>query len=261
MLPALFLFIGFFVGTIGTIIGAGGGFLLSPIFLLLYPVSSPQIITSISLAAVAANSISGTIGYALRKTIHWPSVFLFSILAIPGVIFGIYLTSIIDRNVYNFIFGIFLVLLAIFLFFKKPIEQQKIISHTSYWNKKTKIIGSGISVFVGILSSLLGIGGGIVHVPLLAEFLKYPMHIATGSSQAILAITSIVAVVDHYRLGDYSPLDPILPYLCFGLIIGAQLGAFLSVRISAIVIKKVLCFALLVVGIRLFSSSVKIFFL
>jgi uncharacterized membrane protein YfcA len=259
MPPSLFLLIGFFVGTIGTIIGAGGGFLLSPIFLLLYPITSPQLITAISLAAVAANSVSGTLGYAYRKTIHWPSVFLFSILAIPGVIFGIYLTRITERNAYNFIFGISLLILSLFLFFRKSSQDQKSSSESTFWNKKTKLVGSAISIFIGIVSSLLGIGGGIIHVPLLSEFLKYPMQIATGTSQAILAITSLVAVADHYRLGVYSPLDQILPYLCIGLILGAQLGAFLSSRISTTIIKKVLCFALFIVGMRFFISGIRSF--
>jgi len=56
--------LGFAVGAFGTVIGAGGGFLLAPILLMLYPEASPETITSISLAAVCANATSGSVAYA-----------------------------------------------------------------------------------------------------------------------------------------------------------------------------------------------------
>ena len=117
------------------------------------------------------------------------------------------------------------------------------------------ILGSILSFYIGILSSLLGIGGGIIHVPLLSEGLKYPLHLAAGTSHAILAFTSIVAVIAHFYAGDYHPFNPMLPFLCIGLVMGAQLGASYSKKTPQKIILRVLGVALISVGFRLVAKS------
>ena len=61
------LLMGFFTRGYGTLIGAGGGFVLLPVLLLLYPQENPEILTSISLAVVFFNALSGTEAYAIMK--------------------------------------------------------------------------------------------------------------------------------------------------------------------------------------------------
>lgn len=256
MADAFYLPLGFVVGMIGTIIGAGGGFLLSPFFLFLFPTASASWITAMSLAAVAANSTSGSMGYIYRKTVHWPSVILFSACAIPGVLLGVYLTKVFSRSFYNITFGFFLIALAIFFHLKTKSSSKE--NSTILWNRKNKLIGGFISIFVGVISSLLGIGGGIVHVPLLHQLLSYPIHLAAGTSHTILAVTSVVAVADHWVAGDYSPLPAFLLPLSIGLILGAQLGSYLANKVPAPIIRKVLCVALLLVGIRLTFSGINL---
>lgn len=251
-----YLPLGFIVGTIGTVIGAGGGFLLSPFFLFFFPQASATWITAVSLAAVSANSISGSIGYVYRGKVHWPSVGLFTLFSLPGVFLGVFLTRILARTTYNGIFGAFLILLAVFLFFRARRPSLELSAAKFSWDKKTKTIGAGFSVFVGILSSLLGIGGGIVHVPLLSEFLRYPIHLAAGTSHTILAFTSTVAVADHWLNNDYQPVPTFLPYLCVGLIMGAQVGAAMAPRISGITIRRILSLALIFVGFRLLFTTI-----
>ncbi len=68
--------------------------------------------------------------------------------------------------------------------------------------------GSILSVFVGYFSPLLGIGGGIIHVPAMSEWLKFPVHIATATSHFILAIMATVSVVVHIYDGNYN--DPVI---------------------------------------------------
>ena len=80
--------LGFAVGTYGTLIGAGGGFVLMPILLLIYPDDSPELLTSISLAVVFFNTLSGSEAYAFMKRIDYKSGLLFAGAAIPGAVFG-----------------------------------------------------------------------------------------------------------------------------------------------------------------------------
>jgi len=67
----LLIFFGFLVGTIGTMIGAGGGFILTPVLLLLYPDYGADAVTSISLTVTCANALSGSAAYARMKRINF----------------------------------------------------------------------------------------------------------------------------------------------------------------------------------------------
>ena len=85
--------LGFFAGGYGTLIGAGGGFVLAPALLLLYPGEAPETITSISLASVFFNALSGTLAYAKSKRIDYKSGFIFSLADMPGAVLGALATT------------------------------------------------------------------------------------------------------------------------------------------------------------------------
>ena len=110
--------LGFIVGTFGTLIGAGGGFILVPVLLLLYPDKSPETITSISLAVVFFNALSGSFAYARMRRIDFKSGIIFAIATIPGSILGAYTTSYIPRNIFNGVFAVLLIAASVFLMLK-----------------------------------------------------------------------------------------------------------------------------------------------
>lgn len=255
MADIYFTLIGFVVGGVGTLVGAGGGFLLAPLLIFLYPSMSPAQLTALSLLAVAANSISGSMGYALRRQVHWRSTWFFSLAAAPGVFVGVRLSQWAPRGTYEFFFGVFLIAISLFVFFRSLKPRRHSHHENHFWNRRTQLLGAGISFLVGVLSSLLGIGGGIVHVPLLSEVLAYPIHLAAGTSHAILAITSLLAVVDHYHAGDLTPTPTFVPYLVLGLVLGAQGGAALSKKVASHRILQILALALLSVGLRLIYKN------
>lgn len=257
MLDFLFLLLGLFTGCIGTLVGAGGGFLISPVLIFVFPEMSPSHLTAISLLTVCANSTSGTIGYTFRKQVHWKSTLLFSLFAIPGVFIGVELSQIIRREDFEIYFAAFLFAMGWFVIWRSRRPAPSSSDQPSFWTRSNQILGSAISFFIGILSSLLGIGGGIIHVPLLSEALKYPLHLAAGTSHAILAITSMVAVAEHWRSGDYSQAGSYVPFLVVGLVVGAQAGAALSKKIPKKRILLLLGAILFLVSIRLFLRSFK----
>src|SRR5690606_4339971 len=115
MTALLLILLGLMVGTFGTMVGAGGGFILVPILLLLYPDKDPQVITSISLAVVFLNATSGSIAYAFKKRIDYKSAWLFCITTLPGSVLGALATSYISRKSSKIIFGLILLILAVVL--------------------------------------------------------------------------------------------------------------------------------------------------
>src|SRR4030043_433739 len=116
--------LGFVIGAYGTLIGAGGGFVLMPLLLLLYPGENPEVITGISLAVVFFNALSGSVAYAKMKRIDYRSGLLFSLATIPGAILGALTTPYIPRRSFNMIFGLFLIVAAVFLLLHRHRDEE-----------------------------------------------------------------------------------------------------------------------------------------
>ncbi|MGC4057242.1 MAG: sulfite exporter TauE/SafE family protein [Chitinophagaceae bacterium] len=271
------ILIGFLIGSIGTLIGAGGGFLLVPLLLIFFPALDPEVVTAISIAVVAANAISGTFAYARGKRIDYRAGLMFALFTIPGSILGVYITNYIPKHWFQVIFGALLLVLSVYLFLKnrrKNAAQTALPEHAAGGNWKHSSItdksghtysytynqlhGIIISVLVGFISPLLGIGGGIIHVPAMVQWLQFPVYIATATSHFILAIMSSVSVGVHIVNGHYN--DPEVLRMVIGFIIGvlpgAQLGAYLSHRISTTAIIRSLAVCLALVGVRILFAAI-----
>src|SRR5580704_3053332 len=104
--------IGLLVGGLGTLIGAGGGFILVPVLLFLYPSLQPESITAVSMAIVACNAISGTAAYARAGRIDYRAGMQFSLFTIPGSILGVIATRYIPKYLFTIFFGALLIGLA-----------------------------------------------------------------------------------------------------------------------------------------------------
>src|SRR5918996_4882097 len=114
--------LGFVIGAFGTLIGAGGGFILVPILLLLYPHENTELITSISLAVVFLNALSGSFAYSLMKRIDYKSGVIFSIATIPGAVLGALVTPYVPRRTFDLAFGLLMILGSVLLWLSA--EQQ-----------------------------------------------------------------------------------------------------------------------------------------
>lgn len=257
--------LGLIIGAYGTLIGAGGGFVLMPVLLLLYPSEKPEILTSISLAVVFFNALSGSWAYARMKRVDYKSGLLFSAATVPGAILGSFSTALISRQLFNIIFGLLMIAVSAFLllrpkrkkeingdiisyYFTRNLTDANGSSHTFSYNP---IIAIGSSLFVGYISSLLGIGGGIIHVPVLVYLLNFPEHIATATSHFTLAVMALTGTIVHVSTGVFSHGVRRTIFLAIGVIFGAQFGARLSSRIHGRWIIRGLAIALGFVGIRI----------
>lgn len=257
--------LGFLVGTFGTLIGAGGGFILVPVLILLYPGLKPEVVTSISLVVVFLNAASGSVAYARLKRIDYKSATIFAVATLPGSIIGALVTSHLPAHIFSNILGILLIAIAIYLLLRPEHSMNAYHNSHTYLVNRTitdvyakrytysfnQIIGIVMSFLVGFLSSLLGIGGGIIHVPALASLLNFPVHIATATSQFILAIMALAGSIVHMLQGTLWQEWTKAVFIGIGVIGGAQLGARLSEKIKPEGIIRALAFALLLVGVRL----------
>ena len=260
--------IGFGVGAFGTLIGAGGGFVLTPILLLLYPHESPQTLTAISLAAVFFNAASGTAAYARQRRIDYRSGLVFALATLPGAIGGALVVGSVSRHVFDAIMGTVLAVLAVWLLAgerwplpqpRRHLERREIVDRSG--ERYVYVVplrrGAAYSLAVGFLSSFLGIGGGVIHVPLLVRALGFPTHLATATSHFVLSIMAGTGTITHVALGSFSHGHGVRRAiaLSIGVVAGAQLGAHLSVRLRGAVIQSLLAAALLMLAARLIYGA------
>ena len=257
--------LGFAVGAFGALVGAGGGFVLVPILLLLYPDDDPQSITAISLFVVCANAISGALAFAAQKRIDYASGLWFTAGTFPGAIVGAVAVGYVPRRGFDAIFAITLCVLGVYLALRsnrqaihEPVTGRGVVRRLitdRYGNTFAYSFqlwkGVILSGAIGFVSSFLGIGGGVVHVPTMTTILHFPVHIATATSFFVLTFMSAEGTVVHLSTGALAEGFDKAVLLAIGAVPGAQAGAYLSRRVHSTVITRSLAGSLVVVGTRL----------
>ena len=256
--------LGVAVGAVGTLVGAGGGFLLTPILLIVYPHDSPKTLTAISLFAVWANSTSGSIAYSRQRRIDYRSGLMFGAATLPGAVGGAIVVGFVPRRAFDALMAVALAAVAVWIALhhdgRKPKQgtlRRIVDASGAEWQYRVPLLrGVLISVFVGFASSFLGIGGGVFHVPILVAGLGFPTHIATATSHFVLAQMSAAGVLTHLVQGSYGTGSGLRRSLALGVgvAVGAQLGARVSTRVSAVLIERLLAVGLVLVALRLALS-------
>jgi uncharacterized membrane protein YfcA len=241
--------IGVGVGLFGTLIGAGGGFILVPLLLILEPRTPPDRITALSLAVVFFNAASGSYAYAKMKRIDYHAALWFAGATIPGAIIGALVTTYIPRSVFQMGFGALLLAGSIFLVFKPEPRPRQGEAHPDLVKVRFKW-GVLLSVGVGFLSSMLGIGGGIIHVPALVHLIGFSVHTATATSHMVLAISALAGTLTNIAQGHLAGMAGQVTWASVGVIVGAQFGARLSNRVHGATIVRWLGVALALVALR-----------
>lgn len=267
-----FLVFGVVVGAYGTLVGAGGGFIIVPALLLVYH-ATPQQASGTSLAVVFFNALSGTLAYIKQGKVDFRTGWRFALATVPGAIVGVYLQTFFSGRFFSALFGLMLIVIAVFLNLRPHatratlhrfgggmlppgyVHRTLVDAHGERYEYAFNLRGGiALSFVVGFLSSILGIGGGIIHVPAMVFLFDFPAHLATATSHFVLAITSLVGSVGNLAAERilYGPAAA----MAVGAIGGARLGAALSRRVNGPLIVRVLSFALIVVGLRLLYGAV-----
>ena len=276
----ILLITGIFAGGIGALIGVGGGFIVIPVMFLGLDMPA-QAVVGISLTMVFFNALSSSITYWRQKRIDLTTGWKFTLATIPGAILGSQLAAYFTNQGFGVTFGLVLILVAVLMFFRgdsreaqstrniqqekkrvKETAQQKTERRTKragwvervYQDAEGKVhyysfneyLGIGLSLGVGFLSSALGIGGGIIHVPLMVMLMHFPPHVATATSLFILTGSSLVGSISHLFLGHF--VWPPAIALSIGGILGAQIISRQSVKIKGRNIIKVFAVVLFLVG-------------
>jgi uncharacterized protein len=240
---------------------------LVPVLLFLYPDEAPQTLTAVSLFVVAINASSGTLGYAIQRRIDYRSGLAFVIATFPGAVAGAVLVGYMPRRLFDAVFALVLISLGAALFVRSgntaiipPVTGRGVVRRLLRDRAGNTFVysfqmwkGILLSIGIGFLSTLLGIGGGIIHVPMMMSVLHFPVHIATATSQFVLVFVAAEGSAVHFARGVMGWNEWLLRavLLSIGAVPGAQIGALLARRLQSSTIVRALSAALVVVGARL----------
>ena len=236
--------VGLGAGTMGSMLGVGGGIIMAPALTFLG--LSPAQTASTSLIAVASTSVSSTIEYSRQKRIDYRLGLEMAAFAIPGAVLGAVLSDYLSTESFKLYFGILLILTGIYVLYKNSILKDSAA--------KKRSIALRIAVFAatfgaGVISSLFGVGGGIIFVPAMLLVLGLTMQRAAPTSQLTLMMTSVAGVLMHVFLLHPDYLQALA--LSAGAFAGAQIGARASRTAKEILLQRLFGLMLVAVAAKL----------
>ncbi len=263
--------IGLFAGFLGSMLGVGGGFFIVPMLTLVLHLPIHIAIASSLVSIVATSCIAASI-YIKNKLTNIKLGLLLETATTPGAIVGALVASFFASSVLSVLFGIMLIYLAYTMISQRHMLTKDNIDNatgaddhltSSYYDQNLgkaisyKVnhvpLGLGGSFFAGILASLLGIGGGIMKVPLMNLAMRVPIKAAIGTSSFMVAITATVGAIVYYFRGYVYP-NVVAP-LIIGVYLGALLGTQLTQRTAGAILRRVFGFILLAISILMFLRA------
>ena len=235
------------VGTLSSMIGIGGGIINTPLLVIVFGLSTDMAPSS-SLVAAMFVAISSSWAYyrqTPKPTVYVAGVFL-AITTIPGSWVGGWLRvtifNVYGDEVLRWVFAILLFPIAMRMLFAKRRGLSDWAAELAAYDfsktSKTTLFSALLGAFGGgIVANLLGLGGGVIIVPVLSILLGLPMHAAVATSMFTMIFTTGAGTVQNVLSGSIDIYYSVA--LALGMVIGAQFGPQLALRVDAVRLKQI----------------------
>lgn len=221
--------LGIFIGLVLGIVGAGGAILAVPGLIAVMGLSTVVATTS-SLVIVGSAAVAGFIPRLRTKTVDVRLGLTFSALGILGTFVGTQLVKVVPESVQIILFAT-LMFGAATAMWRGPVAESN-AQVKSRW----RLVFVGASA-IGVLTGLLGVGGGFLIVPALVLILKVPTKTAAGTSLVAIASTSAIALLMRFEYWSDIPAAPIAAFT-FAAIIASYLAAPVAGKLNARTLQK-----------------------
>lgn len=257
--------IGLIAGTFGGIIGLGGGIIIVPSLLfvsslgLLSYTLEHQNAVGISLMVMIFITTASTLYNYKQKRVDIKSGLSFFFASGPAAILGAITSNYVPSKHFSIIFGVLMLAVTYLLSKQKEIKPKKIKwsvtreyidgegNRYEYgYNRKVSFAVTG---FAGFLSGLLGIGGGVILIPMMVILFRFPVHVATATSMFIILLSASMGSILHITSGNVIFIYVLI--IGIGAYIGGRIGAFVSSKMSGKSLIIALRLVIIVVGIQM----------
>lgn len=253
---------GIFAGILAGLLGVGGGIVIVPVLFFLFQSigvsadSAMLVATATSLATMIPTSLSSIRAHRQQGNVDVALFKRWSPFIVGGVLAGSWLVTRIDGKWLTLLFGLIALLSAMNMLFRTG--KSALFSQLPGTSAQ-RLMGSGI----GFFSSMVGIGGGTISVPLLTLY-NYPAHKAVGTASAIGLLIALPGALTLLVLGN-TPNDApagtvglvnLLGFCCIVplTVIFAPVGAKLAAQLDGAKLKKIFAIVLLMTGGRMLGQ-------
>ena len=267
--------LGGFIGFLSGLFGVGGGFLMTP-FLIFLGIPAPVAVAT-EANQIVASSVSGVIAHWRRKNVDFKMGSILLLGGIVGSSLGVLLFAVLEKIgqldlviklSYVFFLGIIGILMLwesvrTYIRSQKPeFYRRKLHDHNWLHGLPLKmrfrrsklyisaLVPFSIAAFVGVLSAIMGVGGGFIMVPAMIYLLGMPTSVVIGTS--LFQIIFVTANVTLLQSVQTQTVDFLLAgTLLFGAVIGAQIGTRFGGRLRGEQLRGMLAIVVLLVCIRI----------
>ncbi|HZU31654.1 MAG TPA: sulfite exporter TauE/SafE family protein [Candidatus Angelobacter sp.] len=228
-LVLLLIFIGFFAGGLGALVGVGGGIIVTPLLAIYFGLPMHQAI-GVSLMCVIATSTATSSLYVEKHITDIRLGMTLELATTVGALIAALIAHHINRKTLAILFACFLLYSAGSMV-KKAWESRKEKKEEaiSDYAPQNYPIGFAASLVAGGFSGLLGIGGGPIKVPVMFLFMKVPLRVAAATSNFMIGVTAATSAYVYWGHGDVR-VDVAAP-LVAGVFAGSLLGARVSRKV------------------------------
>ncbi|MGD6817300.1 sulfite exporter TauE/SafE family protein [Metabacillus sp. 84] len=267
---AVLVLLGLAAGTLGSLVGLGGGIIIVPALLFLsgfLAEVTPQEAVGTSLFVLIFTGLSSTLAYMKYKRVDYKSGWILFLGSGPGSLAGAWVNRSFSADSFSLWFGIFMIAMAAVLMIKvrevkasdraavKGIERIYIDEAGKEIRYSYHPLAGIFAAFgVGFLGGLFGIGGGSLMVPVMVMLFLFPPHVAVGTSMFIIFLSSIASSGIHAFMGNVNWLYALA--LIPGAYGGGKLGAYINNKLKSKTILVLLRIVLVIVGVRLIWQGI-----
>jgi uncharacterized protein len=218
--------IGFAAGTLGSIVGLGGGILIIPVLAVYMGVPMHQAI-GVSLMAVIATSTATSSVNVERGVTDMRLGMTLELATTLGAAVAAFIAGFVHRTTLAILFTSFLLYTGLSLLRRAWQGRfQKAQATIPPYEPHNYKAGLGAAFLAGGMSGLLGIGGGAVKVPVMYLFMGVPLRVATGTSNFMIGVTASASAFIYWGRGD------VVLALAAPIIVGVFAGSLLGVRLA-----------------------------
>jgi uncharacterized protein len=255
-------------GVFGSILGLGGGIIITPALTLLFGIDIKYAIGA-SIVSVIATSSGAAVAYIRDKITNIRIGMFLEIATTIGAITGAFISGLISPKYLYIIFGLLLLYSALAMLKKRGQElpgnvvphpiANKLKLNGQYYDKVLKkdvsynvtgvYGGFGMMYVAGVISGLLGIGSGIFKVMAMDLFMKLPLKVSSATSNFMIGVTAAASAGVYLLRGDIDP--KIAAPVALGVLIGATIGTKIMQNLKSKTIRMIFIPVLAFVSIQM----------
>ncbi len=212
-----------------------------------------------SLLVIVPVSLRGAWLYHRARSVEWDSVWRMGLASVVTAFFGARVAIAVPGQLLKVVFGLFLLVIATRLLIGKPRSEAEATGRLQEWQMARAIAGGAA---VGFFSALLGVGGGLVAIPVLIYGLHTPLRRVSGTSLALITFTAFTGVIAYGLSGALGHGDPLQHFhlpaalgLAVGAVAGVPIGTATQLRLPTHTLRWLFAVVFVLLGLRIAATN------